>query len=369
MLILYISQRGYDLIINNINNNNTLKIATIKWLNNELTLIKPLSFYLTDIEKKEAIELFKKYYDYRTDKSIEKFPIYFDHKLADRLSTFTEIYSGVIATLINSELLSSLHKIEFDNLEIVPILKHCENEKKFNKLSPNCPSPVYKIEYHDIFLKNQHYNKNERFAKSNKITYNNSKQTKDDFNIPTINLKIEKLDKDPTLYNFKGYKISQDNYNEFKKNLELFKSNISILINSITILNDVSLFSNYKDKLLHQKIKNEFYNIKNITNKIINNIKLLKNICNTMYIGGEKFDINIYFNFSDLNNERYKEYIEILKKINDIEQKSQTYNIFNKNILYIQHNLNDINENLFTIEFNKYYTEVFELFNRIIKFE
>lgn len=370
MLVLYISQRGYDLIMNKINENETLKIATIKWLKKELTLIKPLSFYLTDVEKEEAIKMFKEYYGYKSNESIEKFPIYFDHKLADRLSTFTEIYSGVTATSLNADIFNSSYSVEFYNLDIIPILNHCENVKIFNKIAPYCPSPVYKVESHENFLKSQHYKKNVKFAKSNKITYNSKQlnRSKDDLNIPIIRSKIEKFNKDPTLYNFKGYKISQDNYNKFKKYLELLKSNITILTNDITIINDLS-FVNYKDMSLKQKIKNVFNNIENITNEIINNIKLLKNICSTMHIGGQKFDIITFLNFSDINNTYHKKGVEILKNINNIEEISRTYNNFNKNILYIQQDLNDIDENFFTIEFKKYYKEVFELFNIIINYE
>ena len=88
-------------------------------------IINNMFSYLTPDEKKILEKL----------NIADKYPIYFDHKLADSLSTYTSIYLGKII-----------------NLPIViPVINNCEHIT-LNKLSydnPPCPIPSYKININD----------------------------------------------------------------------------------------------------------------------------------------------------------------------------------------------------------------------------
>lgn len=66
-----------------------------------------------------------------------KYPIYFDHKLADFVSTYSNIYSGKIIGLN----------------KVIPIITNCEHIntiKDIDEMSPKCPIAPYKISTADF---------------------------------------------------------------------------------------------------------------------------------------------------------------------------------------------------------------------------
>jgi hypothetical protein len=91
-------------------------------------IIKSFYEYLSPLEIKK-IEKIKGLYD-------NKYPIYFNHKLADNISTYTDIYLGKI---VNKDL-------------VIPVITNCEHitELTFDSIwNPPCPKPPYKISSSD----------------------------------------------------------------------------------------------------------------------------------------------------------------------------------------------------------------------------
>jgi hypothetical protein len=93
--------------------------------------------------------------------------IYFDHKLPDIYSVPTIIYSGVVASPKNAQILSSLpsgieiNTEDIQKLDIVPIINNCDKYNKQNGIglmSPKCPYPPYKEGFDDFIRKIQELN-------------------------------------------------------------------------------------------------------------------------------------------------------------------------------------------------------------------
>ena len=121
IIIAFITKNAIKLLKNTKTTNNII-------ISKNNTIINDFYHYLTDAEKQIAISQM-----YMSN----KYPIYFDHKLADTVSTYTIIYSGKI---INSN-------------KIIPIITNCEHIKELkdiNEMSPACPISPYKINSADF---------------------------------------------------------------------------------------------------------------------------------------------------------------------------------------------------------------------------
>ena len=120
ILIAYITEKAIKRITSTKLDNITLILSEYN------QIIKNFFSYLTDDEIKLATLLLGE----------DKYPIYFDHKLADYISTYTEIYSGKI---INST-------------SVIPVITNCEyinNISVIDMWKPKCPITPYKINSSD----------------------------------------------------------------------------------------------------------------------------------------------------------------------------------------------------------------------------
>lgn len=113
--------------------------------------IKPITHY---ISMQDLAKLYKYYgYNLRPTQIKYLYPIYFDHKLADTLSTLTEFYSGVVPNDHNKEIFMGYG--DLSNLILYPIISNCDKVKIQSLgyfMHPKCPSPPYKKDFSE-FLK------------------------------------------------------------------------------------------------------------------------------------------------------------------------------------------------------------------------
>lgn len=128
-------------------------------ISNNLQIIKPIKDYLN---KEQIVNLFKWYltedyfngnFDNIYNKFSGKYPIYFDHKLADRVSSFPYMYSGILPILGNKLIDFDKYYLNEDDDEYYDIevylyyhnfIENCFNENKVVPLNPLCPYPPYK---------------------------------------------------------------------------------------------------------------------------------------------------------------------------------------------------------------------------------
>ena len=161
-------------------------------------IIKPLK----DLMDEDEIKLINKYYnifypDFTASLSVElknKYPIYFDHKLADYVSTFTDIYSGIV--------------FNPHNKKIIPIMNNCEHIVKvdFKDLyNPLCPFPPYKNSFTDgkidenYKIKSDSLSSDEFYMKQKSLSLSSSKVKSKEILIDNLRkFKIE-LDKNKKL--------------------------------------------------------------------------------------------------------------------------------------------------------------------------
>jgi hypothetical protein len=155
ILCSYISSLGLNKIKHRFEINPNLKGCKLiinKFLNN-LPLIND---YLTDNEMREI----NKYMFFMCN---NKFLIYFDHKLADNVSTITNIYSGYVLNKKNAEILKSVK--DKNNADIIPVINNCQNTKNLDTNNPSCPFTPYKETFKEFIKK---------FKLDNSIVYKTS---------------------------------------------------------------------------------------------------------------------------------------------------------------------------------------------------
>ena len=259
---------------------------------NNYTIINDFFSYLTDADKLRAFIKLKIYNQY---------PIYFDHKLADYVSTYTDIYSGKI---IDSDI-------------VIPIISNCENIDSIDKIDvykPLCPISPYKINYSD-----EDYKDDVKIKSSSLESYILSS------NIKSLDGKKNKKNRnknDNILIHYNEYNFDKEKKRMLFSNLnnyfDFIKSKIFDFINP----KDIELQNIYniiRDKPL-KPYKNYKFNKKKINNyyKLIipELIPIIKKIIqNVIYIS-------------------YPEYIkELLEKINKLqlylnENKIKTVKLF-----------------------------------------
>lgn len=194
LFVSFISEEGLNLILEYKNNNDNLITSALILPKNKY-IIKPLSSFMT-LDEMMKLE---KYYitPYPADEAtirifskiaLKKYPIYFDHKLADHISTFPHIYVGVVPkddhysnTLslklqiidkaaklqimekygeINTEKyrkqfeehmkLQGKYEEEFNKIMFVPLIINCEFDKRMAIDGSLCPPPPYKQKYDEF---------------------------------------------------------------------------------------------------------------------------------------------------------------------------------------------------------------------------
>lgn len=128
-------------------------------ISKNLQIIKTLDHYL---RKEQIVNLFKWYFkeDYLNgnfDKIYntycKRYPIYFDHKLADRVSSLPYLYSGILPVLGNHLISFQKYYVNDDDDDYYDLeeykyyhnfIENCDNKNKVVPLNPLCPYPPYK---------------------------------------------------------------------------------------------------------------------------------------------------------------------------------------------------------------------------------
>lgn len=191
LLVSFTSTYGLEYVKKTFKNNIFLKKSSL--------IICPYQFYLpiiNDILSKKEIDYMNYFYQALYLSFDNKFLIYFDHKLADKISTITDFYLGVVPCIQNLKIsnrfdikINNLYKniklqddklredeinhtnlYNFLNIEraniysnyndyydyfiIIPVIKKCKNIN-IQPMSPYCPIPPYKSYFKNLikFLK------------------------------------------------------------------------------------------------------------------------------------------------------------------------------------------------------------------------
>jgi len=110
---------------------------------------------IKDILSNYEIMILQKYYINFLDIEKELVLIYFDHKLADKYSTITPFYLGVVPSIKN---LNIMRENEFLNdingITIIPIIKNCRYYiNNLDVYMPECPINPYKKTYKEFIEK------------------------------------------------------------------------------------------------------------------------------------------------------------------------------------------------------------------------
>jgi hypothetical protein len=341
VLIAFISKNAMDYI------KNCITSKKIIFSKNNI-IINPISHYLS----KDQIKKYNKIY-----KLDSHYPIYFDHKLADTLSTFTDLYSGVVTSK-----------------NIIPVISNCEHINKMKDVNydvPKCPPPPYKINSSDGFNKKdfKEYSSNSnnkiingvksaslnkrkishRFLSDYKNRQIAKRVSKSLFKSPNkqhdimrknklIILKsfIDKLNI-PPLIPVKSYEITDTNVNKFIKKYNITKTNEKKLLAKI-----VKHIIHVTYDIFHSKLYECFDEfVKYITD---HNIKLVTIIINTKNIYTSSFWIaqNLFHYLKEKSIKLDFDFIESISNINTTDGHYLILDdcLYNDAITY--HNLNKI---------------------------
>lgn len=175
LFVSFMSEDGLQTISEAFTSNPFIRNCTLV-LPKHTYKIRPLSDYMTRNEFASII----KYYNmhpYMTENELQKYPIYFDHKLADNVSTFPVIYSGLVPNKKNKDILTNGLN---EGFEMYPLLSNCEHIKVPEFEESTCPSPPYKAEHLTFIrslLKKSHTSRRNRSATTRKSMMSNSKST------------------------------------------------------------------------------------------------------------------------------------------------------------------------------------------------
>jgi hypothetical protein len=115
-----------------------------------------LSFYMR-FEKEKQLRILTE----SAIEDIQKYPIYFDHKLADFVSSFPLFYSGYVPNDTNVNVMNSIRNLrnqkgsskqrEMDEIKkqyiMYPLISNCEYIKEPQDDISTCPPPPYKDSY------------------------------------------------------------------------------------------------------------------------------------------------------------------------------------------------------------------------------
>jgi hypothetical protein len=274
IIIAFITKIANDKLLNSIkfnNNNNTIILSK----NN--VILNNMFSYLTPDEKKLAKLLYIE----------DKYPIYFDHKLADILSTYTDIYLGKI---INSH-------------NVIPVINNCEHitTKNLSYYNPPCPIPPYKININDKDeFGNDKYTDIVKYKSLSSVSSLSSIKSVKSANIIKNNIKKKKKEKFLLVH-----------YNDYISNIKNNKNNIPSNKKLIEIYNIITTTEPKLPKIsydLNNDKINKYYKL--INPRIVPIIKtIIKNTIHISHVGYFKLidnkiielikDINIYVNIHD----------------------------------------------------------------------
>jgi hypothetical protein len=302
IIITFISNEAAKLLKSAKTNNNII-------LSPNNIIIKDFFSYLTSNEKKIML----------TEMLMSnKYIIYFDHKLADLVSTYTNVYSGKI---INTNI-------------IIPVITNCEhinNIKDINEFSPKCPIPPYKID-------------KDKYS-------NNIKDKSSSLSSSFVSLKTKSLNKYLPINKKYKRKLNLVHYKDYINNIETKKAKILYentnkplnYINNFILSQPIVPTKNYNIDIIKL---NKYYShlpsrIKTIVEKVIKN---------TVYISYQDF----YIKFT-ANIDKLKQYL-IEKNITTI--KLIIFNIDSSNRWVSQHLYHYLkNINIIIINNTKYIKE------------
>ena len=165
ILASFISKK--DKYLMNDDNKKNLKII----LNSHYSYIPNINDYLNTTELQLLISYYSYYnslnshyninYEYFTGKHL----IYYDHKLGNTDTTIPLFYSGIVPNSYNKKLFNENSDIP-ENLEIIPLLRNCENVRNTRRYNPECPISPYKDNIDDIFIEKKVINSKTK-SKSN----------------------------------------------------------------------------------------------------------------------------------------------------------------------------------------------------------
>jgi hypothetical protein len=295
IIITFITNDAIQLLKKTRTNNNII-------ISKNNVIIKDFFHYLTPEE--QQLTLIKM-------NMANKYPIYFDHKLADIVSTYTNIYSGLV---INSN-------------KIIPVITNCEHiidKKQINEMSPKCPISPYKINSADFDI-----NKDNIKIKSSSLS-----STFSSLSNRSLNRTLKKI-------------TNSTNDNNF--NLVHYKDYISFIEDR-----KINYFANYKDKKILQlyellktppKKPEKSYNLD--TEKIKNYYKMIlpevrpiikKVLDNTIHISYPTYIKDLLLKIDELKKYLIKHNIKTIKLY---IENSKTTNRWVSQHLY--HNLEGIN--------------------------
>ena len=185
LFVSFMSNDGLKLIIETKNTNRKIQNCAFT-LPKHQYIIQPLSLYMTVDELVKVMKYYLVHYfklghveqlDAVTSASkheLVKFPIYFDHKLADYLSSFPLIYSGLVPNKHNADILQKLHELKKEEHDMrmfkrkniselqakivaleaefimYPLISHCDHIRKPEIARSTCPPPPYKDGYSEF---------------------------------------------------------------------------------------------------------------------------------------------------------------------------------------------------------------------------
>ncbi len=169
----YMSKSGLELLKKKTIENKELHMCFFD-VNKYVHYIDNLQKYVTTPAMKDILYYYTPLYDkYDTinihkmllrdaARELQKYPIYFDHKAADSISTFPLMYSGLVPNEKNRNLMAQIGVAEAEKkYDIFPLIKNCEHiSEKLNGGVFNCPKPPYKKGYSnfiDILRKFKRY--------------------------------------------------------------------------------------------------------------------------------------------------------------------------------------------------------------------
>ena len=312
-------------------------------------IIKPLKKLMEKEEIKNITTYYKKYYtEFGATLSTpleDKYPIYFDHKLADYISTFTDIYSGVV---FNKE-----------KKDIIPVMNNCEHINKVDFkdfYNPLCPYPPYKYSFVDGLKTNENYKIKSKSISSSDFNMSQKSLLESDKKIRSA-MRSEAISE--TRSNPKGH-ILKEQLLKYKKELDKIKYLRELKIKSpkSKVLKEPKVLKEHKKPKKDNKIreteilkrlkkrpiipsKSYKKNEKNIEEYIeLTKDKIREEIGKffkiTRHISYKEFIKKLYENFDNLIEYCEKKDIEsislYLGKIDESEEKD---NIINKSNLWI----------------------------------
>jgi len=156
----YMSKSGLDLIIESKKENKELNTCLFD-VNKYVHYIDNLQKYVSSPYMKDVLYYYRPQYEkydriqrhrmllQDAAKELQKYPIYFDHKAADHISTFPLMYSGLVPNENNRNLMAQIGVAEAEKkYDIFPLIKNCEHiTKRSIGFIFNCPKPPYKKGY------------------------------------------------------------------------------------------------------------------------------------------------------------------------------------------------------------------------------